>query len=660
MTDQVIPVPSQQWRHLHLIGAVGAETRLETFRGAQHLVAPIVLLVGDAVIHPVNAPTPELVPSSVLAVAPSGWDGRPAMAGDHPQIDGAMVSANSPVVLERMSVGQLFNTAFRDNRLVSEVWLDLLRADRVEHARAIVARIRAGDPVEISVGAFVVAEARDGESNGHAYGSIWQDLVPDHVALLREGLTGACSVAMGCGTPRAAIHYLLDGSSLRVATETERSYTELIASGAGSCPECSGSGLAPESGMGDPAGQEPCVKCHGSGMVGATAHAVVFRDGDWCVLSANGARVISRHPTRASAVEWKRQRRMLASEENSVAQNTTAFGQALELLSAQLRSAETPANMSDEDRRALLSEGLQRVEREFRHVLSVTGVENGEVVYLIDPDPGGPAPLRPYMRTFSISAEGRPVFGDERTPVRPRTEWVPILARKFLADLRSQDGDAPWERKAMATLAALQEQATAPGECGCGHAHSGAHGGAGGRTMAEATHRNAERIQSLVSAEHTPWTEADRAYLEGLTDERLATIEANATSARETTEALAVARETAANRSAAAAPAAPKWDDLAPPEIKQIVADHKAAQDRKKRDLVQRLARAQTVVSAEQLALRDLRSLEELAAVAGLSANDGGVDYSVLTPATGDDAPAEPPKPYTLALERRKNLRSVA
>lgn len=189
-------------RQLQLVGSTGA-IRAASFQGRDHVVVPTVALM-QGVIWPVNAPSAEFVPTSVLRAAPQGWNGRPCV-GDHPQRNRALVSANSPLVLEEESFGTVFNARILQDRLIVEAWLDPTRAVRVGPvATRVLERIRNGTPVEVSVGAFVTTETVNGTYNGKPYTTRWTSLVPDHLAFLPEGTRGACSVEMGCGAPRAA------------------------------------------------------------------------------------------------------------------------------------------------------------------------------------------------------------------------------------------------------------------------------------------------------------------------------------------------------------------------------------------------------------------------------------------------------------------------
>jgi hypothetical protein len=182
---------------------VGSAARVTRFDNRDHLVVPIVAL-REAVIWPVNARQPEFVPAHVLALAPQAWNGRP-IVGPHPFVAGRQISANQPHVLENRVFGKVFNAEYRDNKLLMEAWLDIARARALGgDPQRVLERALAGEAIEVSVGAFVVTEQRDGTYLGKRFHSVWQVLVPDHLALLPEGERGACSIEMGCGVRAAA------------------------------------------------------------------------------------------------------------------------------------------------------------------------------------------------------------------------------------------------------------------------------------------------------------------------------------------------------------------------------------------------------------------------------------------------------------------------
>lgn len=198
-------------RCVHLVGVTSAPLRTASFEAREHLVVPVVMLV-EGVVFAVNAEHPEFVPAEELRVAPAGWGGRP-VTWTHPVVDGNRVMANSPSVLERFSVGKIFNPSIRDDvKLVAEAWLDVNGKSHIPEGRELVDRAKTGDPIEVSVGVFVTEEKTAGVFNGKPYKSIWRNIVPDHLAMLPKGDIGACSIAMGCGAPRAARSYFITAS----------------------------------------------------------------------------------------------------------------------------------------------------------------------------------------------------------------------------------------------------------------------------------------------------------------------------------------------------------------------------------------------------------------------------------------------------------------
>ena len=190
-------------RHVHVKAQTATgQIRTAVFESREHVVVPVVMLV-EGVISPVNAPTPELVLAEELARTPQGWNGRPILP-DHPALLDNVISANDPRTLETQAFGRIFNAHMDGKKLVAEAWLDVPRAEANADARERLARVRAGEMVEVSVGVFVVAEQRTGVHEGQPYQVIWRELVPDHLAMLPSTSTGACSIEMGCGAPRAA------------------------------------------------------------------------------------------------------------------------------------------------------------------------------------------------------------------------------------------------------------------------------------------------------------------------------------------------------------------------------------------------------------------------------------------------------------------------
>ncbi len=196
LSDNMDPMSTQR---NFVVSAAGYKTRTELFEGREHLVVPVVALV-ECVMFASNAPAPELVTAEEFSRAPGGWNGRPLFHG-HPMKNGSPVSGNLPDVLEKKKIGLVFNAGIKKKKLVMEAWLDVALC--AERAPELLARLNAGETVEISVGVFVSKAEGTGTFAGKKYDGIWEDIVPDHLALLPEGDEGACSVEAGCGV-RAA------------------------------------------------------------------------------------------------------------------------------------------------------------------------------------------------------------------------------------------------------------------------------------------------------------------------------------------------------------------------------------------------------------------------------------------------------------------------
>lgn len=163
---------------------------------------PVVALV-EGVVHAVNAERPELVRAATLKKLPVAWNNRP-ICGGHPFEGGTQVSANDPHILERDAFGFIANADVPEDRLILEAWADpsLVRVGTV--AERVMRRLQAGEPNEVSVGAYITLEEKEGVwKDGRKYFAEWVDLSPDHLAFLDDDEIGACSIADGCGALRS-------------------------------------------------------------------------------------------------------------------------------------------------------------------------------------------------------------------------------------------------------------------------------------------------------------------------------------------------------------------------------------------------------------------------------------------------------------------------
>lgn len=173
----------------------------KTMAGKEYTVVPCIALV-EGVLQGANSPEPELALASEFGKMVDGWNGRPLVL-NHPKVNGSFVSANSPEVLEGWQMGYIFNARVEDKKLKVDAWIDNARVEELggeftEIKEAIVS----GDMIEVSTGLYTELVKMHGVYQGEKYGAVWENIVPDHLAILSVGTIGACSVEDGCGIPR--------------------------------------------------------------------------------------------------------------------------------------------------------------------------------------------------------------------------------------------------------------------------------------------------------------------------------------------------------------------------------------------------------------------------------------------------------------------------
>lgn len=178
--------------------------RYETLEGRRHLVVPAVMLVGDSVIWPANAPSKEYVPMDCLERSHLvAFNGRPIVPR-HPQRDGEFVSANDPEMFTSERTGVVFFTRLNGKNLGCEMWFDVDKSNALGgDAELAIKKLESGETINISTGVYFEAEEVEREINGETVGAVWIEIWPDHLATL-PNTDGACDLSMGCGTPRVA------------------------------------------------------------------------------------------------------------------------------------------------------------------------------------------------------------------------------------------------------------------------------------------------------------------------------------------------------------------------------------------------------------------------------------------------------------------------
>ncbi|NNJ26145.1 DUF2213 domain-containing protein [Alienimonas chondri] len=169
------------------------QIRTATLEGRPHLVAPVTMLTTG--VHEGSAGAVLYTPAELAASAPH-WNSRPVVVY-HPDQWGSP-SAGHPRIFDGRKVGFVFNTRFdaSRNRLVAELWIDPTALERVD-SRVLTA-LNHGMQVEVSTGLWFDSDDIPGSFNGAHFDGTVSNYKPDHLAILPD-ITGACSIAAGCG-----------------------------------------------------------------------------------------------------------------------------------------------------------------------------------------------------------------------------------------------------------------------------------------------------------------------------------------------------------------------------------------------------------------------------------------------------------------------------
>jgi hypothetical protein len=178
------------------------DIRRVKYNSGEHVVIPVVMIV-DGVLNDA------LVTHEEYGKVVDAWNDKPVTV-NHPEVNGEFVSAGSPDIIEKLSIGRVYNASVDGDKLVAELWLDPEKADRIGRTDLLKA-LEGGAVVEVSTGYFSTRHDIQGEFNGKTYLYIDENIVPDHLALLPAD-EGACSVADGCGTRKPNVFLRIAGA----------------------------------------------------------------------------------------------------------------------------------------------------------------------------------------------------------------------------------------------------------------------------------------------------------------------------------------------------------------------------------------------------------------------------------------------------------------
>ncbi len=172
--------------------------RTEQLMGREYLVVSAVLVQGQVLNNNLGASF--LPPDEITDEWAQEWDHAPVIV-DHPTNRGVPVSARSPEVLDARGIGFVFRAhAVRNGtaQLKAEVWLDVAREEEVPELHVIIQKLNAREKVELSTGFAAALDKEPGVFNGERYDVVMHPQGADHLAIFVDQV-GACAVDDGCG-----------------------------------------------------------------------------------------------------------------------------------------------------------------------------------------------------------------------------------------------------------------------------------------------------------------------------------------------------------------------------------------------------------------------------------------------------------------------------
>jgi hypothetical protein len=165
------------------------------YNGKEFMVAPCIALVPGLLKG-------EMVTLEEVRASYQDWRDIPVVINHPYNAQGKAISAIDPNIIAERGVGHIAHVSMDDDRLKFNVWIDVAKSMELGgDARKAMDMVKNGEPLEVSTGYFAVSRDKRGIHNGEIYSAIQEQIVPDHLALLPNGI-GACSWVHGCGMPR--------------------------------------------------------------------------------------------------------------------------------------------------------------------------------------------------------------------------------------------------------------------------------------------------------------------------------------------------------------------------------------------------------------------------------------------------------------------------
>lgn len=169
--------------------------------GDEHYVIKnVVPLVDDVVMNS------GLYPAEEIKKSYAGLNGNPAPY-NHPQVDGAYVSAHNIRAVNEYHVGSWIENASHDGgKVLVDLKINKVFAERSEKGRELLARVKSlvdnadgAEPIHVSTGLLLNREQAEGSSKGKKYTWIARNMEWDHLAILPPGVPGAGTPDEGVG-----------------------------------------------------------------------------------------------------------------------------------------------------------------------------------------------------------------------------------------------------------------------------------------------------------------------------------------------------------------------------------------------------------------------------------------------------------------------------
>jgi len=163
------------------------------FLGKEYTVLPATI-IKEGAFYPEGS-DPEkgalFVSSDAIEKSALRWNGR-GVSLNHPTNDTATL--NTPTDYNNQYLGLVFNSRYSSSEkaIKTEFWLDS------ERAKPIIDKIKSGDKIDVSIGAYGTFGNAEGNIGNTYYGHSFENIKPDHVAILPFS-DGACSYEHGCG-----------------------------------------------------------------------------------------------------------------------------------------------------------------------------------------------------------------------------------------------------------------------------------------------------------------------------------------------------------------------------------------------------------------------------------------------------------------------------